>query len=179
MTAPSPPAGRAVKIALAISLALNLVVVGIVGGTLLRRVGEPPRPVVRDLGFGPFALALSPDDRAALQRAFEAEGPGMRGLRRKMHDDLAGLLAALRAEPFDSGALRAALEAQDTRARERLDLGQRLLADRLIAMSDVERRAFADRLQAALARLPGGGAVGRHRGGEGREGRGEGGSGDD
>lgn len=176
MTTPEPaPArarrvapGRGLKIALAISLALNLAVAGIVGGTLLGGLRPSPPPEVRDLGFGPFGRALSPDDRAALRRAFLAEAPDMRGMRREMRADLADLLGALRAVPFDAAALRAAFDAQDARARERLDLGQRLLADRLIAMTDPERAAFADRLQDVLTRGPG------DRDGNGRDGRGHG-----
>jgi uncharacterized membrane protein len=163
-----PGGGRGLRIALAISLALNLLVVGVAGGALLAGAGHPPRPVVRDLGFGPFGQALSPADRAALRDAFAAEAPDMRGMRREMRSDLARLLAALRADPFDPAALRAALESQGARARERLDLGQRLLADRLVAMSVAERQAFADRLQAALSR--GRGADGRGHGNDGRAG---------
>jgi uncharacterized membrane protein len=169
--APRSGGGRALRIALAVSLALNLAVAGVVGGTLLAGVGHPPRPVVRDLGFGPFGQALSADDRAALRAAFEAEAPDMRRMRREVRADLARLLAALRAEPFDAAALRAALEAQGAHARERLDLGQRLLADRLIAMSVAERQAYADRLQAAQARGRGeGGRADRGPGDDARQG---------
>lgn len=166
---PRAASGRGLKIALAISLALNLGVAGIVGGTLLGRFGPPPPPEIRDLGFGPFGQALSPEDRAALRAAFVAEAPDMRGMRREMRADLADFLQALRADPFDPDALRAAFDAQDARARERLDLGQRLLTDRLIAMTGAERLAFADRLQEGLTRgrrgPEGKGRDGRHRSG--------------
>jgi uncharacterized membrane protein len=141
--------GRGLKIALALSLGLNLLIAGVVIGTLIGGAGRPPGEV-RDLGFGPFAEALSPEDRAALRQAFLAEAPDLRGMRRAMRSDMAGLLAALRADPFDPAALRAALDAQDARAQGRLDLGKRLLADRLIALTPAERAAFADRLQAAM-----------------------------
>jgi hypothetical protein len=98
---------------------------------------------VRDIGFGPLTAALSPDDRAALGRAFRNETVGMRDMRAEVGQ----LLAALRSDPFDEAALRTAIAAQDARGRTRLELGQRLLADRLIAMTPPERTAFADRLE--------------------------------
>ena len=49
--------GRGVRIALGISVALNLLVVGLVAGAVLRD-GGPRERMVRDLDFGPFTEAL-------------------------------------------------------------------------------------------------------------------------
>lgn len=143
---------RRLKIALGLSLALNLVVAGIVAGAAVRGFGHPPPPMVRDLGFGPFARALSPADREALMQAYREATPDMRDT---MRAEVGALLAALRADPFDAAALQAALSAQDARARERLELGQRLLDERLLSFAPAERQAFADRLQEALTHGPG------------------------
>lgn len=144
--------GRGIRIALAVSLALNLAVVGVVGGTLLGDRGRAQNPMVRDIGFGPFAAALSPGDRAALGQAFRDEAPDMRGMRRDMRAEVGQLVQALRSTPFDEGALRSAIAAQDARGKARLELGQRLLADRLIAMTPGEREAFATRLEQSMER---------------------------
>jgi Heavy-metal resistance len=58
--APRAP-GRWMRVALVLSLAVNLLVAGMAVGVALR--GGPPETAVRDLGFGPFAAALSPADR--------------------------------------------------------------------------------------------------------------------
>lgn len=149
--APRAP-GRGIRIALAVSLALNLAVAGVVGGTLLGGWGRPPNPTVRDIGFGPFTAALSAQDREALGRAFREQAPDMRGMRREMRAEAGQMLQALRADPFDKTALLQAIAAQDARGKARLELGQRLLAERLIAMTPAERAAFADRLEQSLNR---------------------------
>jgi uncharacterized membrane protein len=156
----APAPGRGIRIALALSLAVNLAVVGVVGGSVLGKGGRPSNPVVRDIGFGPFTAALSPEDRAALGRAFRDSAPDMRGMRRDMRAEVDGLVQALRSVPFDESALRAAIAAQDARGKARLELGQRLLADRLVAMTAGERDAFATRLEHIMER----GRDGRRRG---------------
>lgn len=153
-------AGRGLRLVLALSLAANLAVLGVVAGTLLAQEGRPGPPQVRDIGFGPFAAALSPADREALGRAFREAAPDLHGMRREMREEVGALLQALRTDPLDEPALRLAIAAQDARGRVRLDLGQRLLADRLVAMTLDERAAFADRLEEILARGP----EGRHGG---------------
>lgn len=162
-TAPPLPSRRGLKIALAVSLALNLAVVGVVTGAALR--GGPMRDqMVRDIGFGPFAEALTEGDRKALRRSFFDRSPGLRDLRATMQADMAGVLAALRAQPFDAAALRAALAAQAERLTGQMRLGQDLLAERIDAMTEAERLAFADRLEASMRRGPHDG-----RSGEGKE----------
>jgi hypothetical protein len=54
-----PGTSRGVKIALALSVALNLAVAGLAVGAWLSDDG-PRRGMPRDLGFGPFSEALDP-----------------------------------------------------------------------------------------------------------------------
>lgn len=153
VSAPHPATGRGMKIALAASLALNLGIAGVVGGSLIVGALHHDRPMmVRDLGFGPFTDALSPEDRAALRASFLAEAGDFRAARREVRAEFAAFLAALRADPFDAEALRVVMAQQNARARDRMELGQRLLADRLAAMPPEARLAFADRLEARLSR---------------------------
>jgi len=144
-------AGKGLRIALGISLALNLLVVGLVAGAVLRD-GGPRDRMVRDLDFGPFTEALSPEDRDALRRAFIDRAPDLRGARQEMRTDLEAFLAALRAEPFDPSALTQVMENQQGRLSRRIELGQDLLVERLAAMDGRERGAFADRLERRLRR---------------------------
>lgn len=158
-TPASPPAsasvrpGRGLRIALAVSVALNLAVVGVVAGGAWRMGGEGrPSASVRDLGFGPFAVALNDEDRRELRRAFLRLAPDLRETRTAMRADLAAVLAALRAEPFSPDSLRSALDRATARTAERLALGQELIFDRIAAMSPDARRAFADRLEQGMSR---------------------------
>lgn len=143
-TGPRP--GRGLRIALAVSLALNLLVAGAVVGSMLRGGPGGGTQAVRDLGFGPFAGALTGEDRAALRRAFLDRGPDLRQARREMRAQAEAILAALRAEPYDPADFAAALTRGTDRMAERLALGRELLAAHVDAMDDATRRAFADRL---------------------------------
>lgn len=154
------PAGKGLRIALAVSVALNLLIVGVVAGAMLRE-GGPRGRMMGELDFGPFAEALTGEDRAALRRAFVERAPDMRDMRRQMRADFQGLLAALRAEPFDAAALRAAMAGQAERMAERLQLGQELMVERLEAMSPEARAQFADRLEERLRHGPRGGPDGK------------------
>lgn len=151
----SPPgASRRMKIALIASLALNLLFIGAIGGAMLhggpeRRGGGP-----RELGFGPFTEALPPEDRAALARAFFRESGGPREMRREMRDRLDRLVLVLRTEPLDTGALQAAFDQMRERTGRQLDAGQRLLIERLEAMTPEERAGFAARLEEIAERGP-------------------------
>lgn len=148
-------AGRGLRVALGISVALNLLVAGLVAGAVLRD-GGPRDRMVRDLDFGPFTEALSPEDRAALRQDFMGQMPDLRAVRREMRGDLEALLAVLRVEPFDRAAAAAVLERHGERVRSRTELGQTLLLDRFAAMSPEARDAFADRLERRLRRGPDG-----------------------
>jgi uncharacterized membrane protein len=146
---------RGWRIVLAVSLALNLAVAGLVAGAALRNAGLIPGfapPAARDPGLGPFAPALSPEDRMALRRAFAAERAGVISGLRADRADRAALLAALRAEPYDPAAVAALTARMAERQRDRAGIGQRLVEERLAAMTPEARRAFADRLEAAHAR---------------------------
>lgn len=159
--------GRGVRIALAVSVALNLLVIGLVAGAMLRD-GGPRGRMAGDPAFGPFTEALAPEDRAALRQEFVQRIPEMRDMRRQMRTDFAALLEALRAEPFDAGAVRGLIEAQSARMAGRLQVGQELLVARIEAMTPEARAAFADRLESRLRRGPerqGNGAEGGAAGG--------------
>lgn len=170
--APVPPQRslRGLRIALGISVALNLLVAGVVAGALLRE-GGPRDRMVRDLDLGPFTEALSQADRAAIRRDFVAQMPELREARRAMRAEFEALLTLLRAEPFDAEAVRQVMAGHRARMQERVDLGQDLLLQRLEAMPPDARRAFADRLEERLRRGPrGGGRDGEGRDGGGRDG---------
>lgn len=148
--APAPATPRGVKIALALSVALNLGVAGLAVGAWL---GDGPhRGMPRDMSFGPFTEALDEDDRRAIRKALLERLGEFREQRAAARAEFETLLASLRADPFDPEALKAALEALEARNAQRLDLGRSLIETRLIEMSPSERAAFADRLEKGLRR---------------------------
>lgn len=149
-----PSAPRWMKVALAVSLAVNLAVAGLVAGAVLKD-GPPHRAAAgQDFGFGPFTDALSKADRAALRQGFLSAAPEFRDQRRQARAEFDGVLAALRAVPFDAPGLRALLDAQHARAMSRFEIGRTLIYDRITAMTPEDRAAFADRLEQGLKRGP-------------------------
>jgi len=151
---------------LPLSLTVNLLIAGIVGGAALRHsfgdgIGGGPM-AVRDLAFGAFTEALSHEDRAALRQSFLARAGELRDLRPQGRAEFDGLLAAFRAVPFDLAAVKSEMTRQCDRMAERLGLGQDLLVERIATKSDSERTDFAGRIEAALQHRSGGGHEGDH-----------------
>lgn len=142
--------GRGLRWALGISLALNLAVVGMVAGAMLRDGPGMRGAMVRDLGFGPFTEALSREDRRAMRQALFERAPEIRQARQQRQEDLQALVAILRAEPFDAAALAAAMAEQEARMVGQLRLGQTVLQERIAAMTPEARRGFAERLEDGL-----------------------------
>lgn len=149
--------GKGLRIALAVSVALNLAVAGMAAGAFFHGGGPGGHGGdVRELGFGPFTDALSRADRDSLRASFLAKMPDIRAARQAMRTDQQNLLAALRAEPFDQTQLESALAAQSARTAAQLAMGQGLMKDLLIGMTSAQRRDFAARLEERLSRGHGG-----------------------
>jgi uncharacterized membrane protein len=132
------------RIVLAVSLAVNLAVVGLALGFAVRGTdGKPPRDF--ELSLGPVARALLPEDRQAIREALK-QSPDMPP-RRPRADDIADLVAALSADPYDPDVLRAALAKPVERAAKVQDIAATMLANRIDAMSAADRIGLAGRLQ--------------------------------
>lgn len=142
--------GKRLKIALGLSLMLNLAVAGVVAGAFLRDGHGGREAMVRDLGFGPYSEALRPEDRKALRAKLFERAPELREQRRQMRADTQALLQVLRADPFDPTALDGLLAGQRDRLTSQLQLGQELLRDFLVGLPASERAGFADRLEGRL-----------------------------
>lgn len=168
---PSRP-GRGLKIALAVSVALNLGVAGLIAGMALD--GGPGRHgdmMARDLGFGPFDGALLPQDRDALRQNIQGRIAELRTARRQMQADNASVLTALRADPFDQTALSTALNTQAQHLGDRLTIGSDVIRDYLTALPKDARLAFADRLEHRMRHgKDGDGKDGDTRNGDGKDG---------
>ena len=149
---PTVPTGgtpnRGLKLALAVSVALNLAVAGLVGGIALHGgPGQRGAMMVRNMGFGPFDDALLPEDRESLRKSIQARFGDIRAARQLMQADGLAVLSALKAEPFDPAALGQALDAQADHLGERLKFGSAMIRDHLLTLPEAARLALADRLE--------------------------------
>ncbi|MFN3209641.1 MAG: periplasmic heavy metal sensor [Roseovarius sp.] len=143
-------APRWMKILLVVSLALNLLVLGLMAGFAIKGGpkwrGGPPG------GMGAMHRALAEEDREMLKRRmtemFRAQPDGREAFRQEM----AAIVALLRADRFDAAA------ASETMARvrgvfdDRIGSAQALLIDHWAQMPAEARAAYADRLEAELKR---------------------------
>lgn len=138
------------RIVLVVSLALNLLVAGVLLGAWFDR-GPHRDSRLREAGpMAPFVAAMDSGNRHALL------GDLRGGERSRGSSDFRArfdaMLNAIRVEPFDPMRLEDALAEQRAAAALRQEAGERLLVDRIATMNPAERTAYADRLEAAFAR---------------------------
>ena len=154
MTTPTPPKkprlSTGLRIVFGLSLALNLLIVGIVAGFLLR--GGPVRDLSAGMQTGRMLYRELPkENREVLRRALRTNVD-----RTVLQSARIGpeLNAALRAEPFDPDALIVLLDRQ----ADALRAGQEVMRDQWLGivteMSPEERATYADRLHEAAKRGP-------------------------
>jgi uncharacterized membrane protein len=149
--------GRGWRVVLIVSLALNLAVLGAIGGWALRHgvgwAGDhgPQAARLAQMG-GPLTHALDADGRRAIAAELRGARAEREARRAALRESFAGLLADLRAQPFDPARVEARLAIQRAQVAGRLDSGHAALVAHLAAMSDAGRAAYADRLEEGLRR---------------------------
>lgn len=152
-TATSPKSPLWMRITLFLSLALNLLVAGLVGGFFLfggpnDRNDRSPRDVA-----SLYMRALEPADRKALRRDFVSGLASQGRDRGAIVADLQVALDVLRTTPFDIEAFQQAMADQTSRRSKREEIGRQVLSNRIADMTDAERAAYADRVEDGLAEL--------------------------
>jgi len=142
---------RWVKIALALSLSANLLIIGLGIGmaTHFKSFGGPPR--ASDAG-GAYTAALSPKDRREIGRDLTVQFRDMRQGRAELLGEYRAMLRILKSEPFDREAAESILQRQSDIADHRRKAGEQALLNQLEAMTPAERAAFVERLESGLSR---------------------------
>ncbi|MCY1126321.1 periplasmic heavy metal sensor [Frigidibacter sp. RF13] len=147
--------GGKLRLALYLSLALNLLFVGLVVG---RMAGG--HPFLRggmmgpDVGFGPITESLSHADRRELFRRFRTVAPDYRAMRDAVRADFAALAAVLQAESWDPAAAAAILDRQAEQSRDRMVKGRQVFLDYLGSLSAEDRRDLGARIAAEIGKRP-------------------------
>ena len=147
---PPAPMRRSMRYVLIASLAVNLLVLGLVAGAVIRGPDGFRAPRGVDLALGPIVAALAPEDRDAIRAELRQREALQLRPRRDRDALIAALLLALRAEPFDPAATQAALNVPRDRALAVQQAVQQSLLARITAMTPAGRLAFADRLSDAM-----------------------------
>ncbi len=141
-----------VKIVLALSLALNLAIIGLVSGFVLR--GGPPVARGPAVGYAmPYVLALPRELRRDVFRAVRRD-PTLpdRSARRAAYREM---IAALEATPFDRSAVQSVLDRQADGALRVQTAAQSAWLDAVSNMSEQDRAAYTLNMQEALERRDG------------------------
>ena len=109
--APSRLSPRTLRWALVASLALNVLIIGAVAGTVCFSHRGPPHGFAsKGPGLLGFAHTLPRERSDMIRQRFADAQPNMETLRRGIRDARAKVREALTAEPFDQAKLDAALE---------------------------------------------------------------------
>lgn len=160
---PPPPRrpGRGLRIALALSLTVNLLVVGVLAGGVMRMARLDPmvsgQPDMRALW-----RALPDEARDDLRQMARSQGfggdhgprPDRETRRARAAASNARMIEALRAEPFDPANFLAVLSSDRDDMASRLDAAHAALAERIAALTTAERQAMADHFAASLHEQP-------------------------
>ena len=159
MTEPSqtrPRTHRGIKIVLGLSLAVNLLILGAIGGAMLN--GGPDGPIrdrvdlVRTLGLGPLGRALDRDDRNQIVARVGDDRAAVRAEREALLQATLAFVTAVESDPFDREATAAALAEQRAHVHGLQERGHGALMEQLEIMSPAARAEFADRLRQSLER---------------------------
>lgn len=141
------------RLALGISLALNLAIIGAVAGTAYRFAGGPGGRDGRDMhSYGAtYVRALPREARQGIREALKSQRSDLpsRSERRALY---AELLEVLRAPDFDAETIKALFVMQQETALKVQSAAQQAWLKEVSAMSVADRNDFADRLEEMLKR---------------------------
>jgi uncharacterized membrane protein len=149
---PVPTPNRLMRIALLLSLAVNVAIVCTVIGffAIGRPGGGPPRGF--EVGLGPIVSALERQDRDAIRDRLRDRG-GVRPMtREESRAAMRSVVDTLRTEPFDPSAINTFFETMRGRTANLQEIAQGALIEKLSGMTASEREAFAMRLEEEINR---------------------------
>ncbi len=149
---PKPSAPRWMKIALVVSLAMNLAVIGLVAGAAVNFRKEGGPQMSRIDGPNPFLRAMTPEDARTMRRLLRPDASQLGASRENGRAAMQAILAQLRAETFSEAALRVAFAQIAAANSARADLGQEAIVTYLLSLDAAERAKFADRLEQSVKR---------------------------
>jgi uncharacterized membrane protein len=145
------------KIVFAISITLNIAVLGAIGGAALR-FGKGPhagKAHLKERQIGSvYMRALSRDQRRELGRQMRDLDVDNKETRANIEAGFQEAIRILRSEEFDKEAFETVVKGHAARSYQRLENAQGILLSHITSMSFDQRSAYADRIEKALNRGP-------------------------
>ncbi|WP_299419305.1 periplasmic heavy metal sensor [uncultured Shimia sp.] len=151
---PSPKPRRLTRALLIGSLALNVLIIGVVGGAVFSLRGGSDKGPVSDRFGSPHIKALTFDDKREVGRAIRSTYRKSNVDHRADHQHYKEALAVLRTSPLDEAVLRNLVMTLDQAGERRRAMARDVFLAKILSMSDAERADYADRLEEVLARGP-------------------------
>lgn len=131
------------------SLALNLLIVGLIVGALASKGGRPDRKFgPPEAGIPLVFRALPEGSRDAARAELKQFRDSEKDRRREMRALRDGLIAALEAEPFDAASVQALVDRQTGLIADVQSSVGTILLDTITEMSPAERAQYASNLRA-------------------------------
>ena len=133
------------KILFGVSLALNLLIVGALGGAFMRK-GKGPTADHLASGFL-YMRALDLKDKRALRKEILRNKDGRKLVKDRNQASFNSAVGILKSHPFDRAAFENLLDEQVKHAKLRQDSARIALVNRIENMTKEERRVYAQRLK--------------------------------
>lgn len=137
--------------ALALSVGINLVIVGLVAGAAYRFDGPHGRPGGNMRSYGTaYIMALPEDTRHGIFRELRRDKQDRRLTRAARRGQYDAALEVLRSDPFDPARMQEILDAQRDAALGVQQAAEKAWLTEIAQMDSDARAAYADRLQETL-----------------------------
>ena len=133
------------KILFGISLALNLLIVGAIGGAILR-VGKGPMAKHHASGFL-YMRALNFEDKKALRKEIFRNKNSRKIIREKERSSYISAVKILKKDPFDRKAFEDLLDEQTKHSKTRQSSARVALVAQITGMTKEERLIYSERLE--------------------------------
>ena len=138
---------------LAISLAVNIAVVGAIGGVALRFSSGKVHLKERQMN-SIYMRALSRDQRRELGRQIRDQIGNSAAIKTDVEADFRDAIRILRGEDFDIKTFKSVFKTHVARSYQRLENAEEVLSSYILLMSYSERLSYANRMEKALNRGP-------------------------
>ena len=133
------------KILFSVSLALNLLIVGVLGGAFMRK-GKGPTANHLPSGFL-YMRALDFKDKRALRKEILRSNDGRKLVKDRNHDSFNSAVVILKTHPFDRAAFENLLDEQAKHAKLRQSAARTAVFNHIENMTKEERLTYAQRLK--------------------------------
>ena len=133
------------KILFGISLAINLLIIGALGGAL-SRAGKGPMIQHRASGLL-YMRALSFEDKKALRKKLFRNKDSRKIIRAKEHSSYSSAVKILKKDPFDRKAFEDLLDEQTRYSKSKPSSARAALVAQIANMTKEERLVYSQRLE--------------------------------